>query len=62
VIDLTDAHFWDLTAVHALDRVVLKFRHHGVPVEIVGLNVASATLVETLGTHDKPGAALASGH
>ncbi|BCM84052.1 sulfate transporter [Methylobacterium indicum] len=62
VIDLTDAHFWDLTAVNALDRVVLKFRHHDVPVEIVGLNAASATLVERLGTHDKPGAALASGH
>lgn len=62
VIDVTQAHFWDLTAVNALDRVVLKFRHHEVPVEIVGLNAASATLVETLGTHDKPGAALASGH
>ncbi|MBK3396441.1 MULTISPECIES: SulP family inorganic anion transporter [Methylobacterium] len=61
-IDLTQAHFWDLTAVNALDRVVLKFRHHDVPVEIVGLNAASATLVEKLGTHDKPGAALASGH
>lgn len=62
VIDLTQAHFWDLTAVNALDRVVLKFRHHAVPVEIVGLNAASATLVEKLGTHDKPGSALASGH
>lgn len=62
VIDLTQAHFWDLTAVNALDRVVLKFRHHGVPVEIVGLNAASATLVEKLGTHDKPGSAVASGH
>jgi SulP family sulfate permease len=62
VIDVTQAHFWDLTAVNALDRVVLKFRHHGVPVEISGLNAASATLVDKLGTHDKPGAALASGH
>jgi len=62
VIDLSAAQFWDLTAVNALDRVVLKFRHHGVPVEIVGMNAATRTMVERLATHDKPGAALASGH
>ena len=62
VIDLTAAHFWDITGVNALDRVVLKFRHHGVTVEIVGMNAATATLVERLATHDKPGATLASGH
>ena len=63
VIDVTAAHFWDLTAINALDRVVLKFRHHGRAVEIAGLNTASRTLVERLGTHDKPGAAPAgAGH
>jgi SulP family sulfate permease len=62
VIDLHAAHFWDITGINALDRVVLKFRHNGVKVEIVGLNEASATLVERLATHDKPGAAMASGH
>ncbi|SFG97923.1 SulP family inorganic anion transporter [Methylobacterium gossipiicola] len=62
VIDLSAAQFWDLTAVNALDRVVLKFRHHGVSVEIVGMNAATRTMVERLATHDKPGAALASGH
>jgi SulP family sulfate permease len=62
VIDLTEAHFWDLTAVNALDRVVLKFRHHGVTVDIAGLNEASATLIEKLGVHDKPGATLGAGH
>lgn len=61
VIDVRDAHFWDLTGVNALDRVVLKFRHHGVPVEIVSMNAASRSLVERLGRHDKPGAALAGG-
>lgn len=30
--------------------------------EIVGLNEASATLVEKLGTHQKEGAGLAAGH
>ncbi len=63
VIDLSAAHFWDLTSVNALDRVVLKFRHHGIAVEVVGMNEATKTLVEKLGTHDKAGAALgAAGH
>lgn len=48
--------------LYALDRVVLKFRHHDIPVEIVGLNEASATLVDRLGIHNKEGASLASGH
>jgi SulP family sulfate permease len=61
VVDLTAAHFWDVTAVNALDRMVLKFRHHGIAVEIVGMNDATATMVERLGTHHKPGAALAAG-
>jgi len=62
VINVRDSHFWDITGINALDRVVLKFRHHGVPVEIVGLNEASATLVEKLGTHQKDDAKLATGH
>jgi len=55
-IDLRNAHFWDLTAVGALDKVVLKFRREGTAVEIVGLNEASATIVDRLAIHDKPGA------
>lgn len=55
-IDVSDAHFWDLTAVGALDKVVLKFRREGTEVEIVGLNEASATIVDRLATYDKPGA------
>jgi SulP family sulfate permease len=62
VIDVRDSHFWDITGINALDRVVLKFRHHDIPVEIVGLNEASATLVDRLGTHNKEGATLAAGH
>jgi SulP family sulfate permease len=55
-IDVSHAHFWDLTAVGALDKVVLKFRKNGVPVEVIGLNEASATIVDRLGIHDKPDA------
>tara|TARA_B110000037_G_scaffold1690_1_gene1973 strand:+ start:6247 stop:7677 length:1431 start_codon:yes stop_codon:yes gene_type:complete len=56
VIDVSHAHFWDLTSVGALDKVVLKYRREGAEVEILGMNEASATIVGKLGTHDKPGA------
>jgi SulP family sulfate permease len=52
-IDLTHAHFWDITAVNALDKVVLKFRRRGSEVDVKGLNEASATLVDKFGVHDK---------
>jgi SulP family sulfate permease len=54
VIDLTRAHFWDITSVSALDKVVIKFRREGIEVEIVGLNEASATIVDRFAVHDKP--------
>jgi SulP family sulfate permease len=56
IIDLTRAHFWDITAVAALDKVVLKFRREGTEVEIIGLNAASATIVDKFAVHDKPDA------
>ncbi|MGI8748109.1 MAG: SulP family inorganic anion transporter [Deinococcus sp.] len=63
VIDLAEAHFWDGSAVGALDKVMLKFMRQGTPVELVGLNEASATLIGRLALHDKPGALeRASGH
>ncbi|KPF47248.1 SulP family inorganic anion transporter [Rhizobium sp. AAP43] len=48
VIDLTHAHFWDITAVAALDRVLQRFKAHGVPVDVLGLNKASSTLIGSL--------------
>jgi len=56
VIDVSGAHVWDLTAVAAIDRVVLKFRREGTEVEILGLNQASSELLARLARHDKPGA------
>lgn len=55
-IDVSRAHFWDITAVSALDKVVLKFRREGADVEVIGLNEASATMVDRFGLHDKEGA------
>ncbi|GGO82269.1 sodium-independent anion transporter [Marinobacterium nitratireducens] len=63
VIDLTQAHFWDITAVSSLDKVVIKFRREGTEVEVFGLNEASATIVDRFGVYDKPeGAADLIGH
>jgi len=56
VIDVSRAHFWDITAVAALDKVVVKFRREGAEVEVLGLNEASATIVDRFGVHDKPDA------
>lgn len=53
-IDVHFAHFWDLSAVAALDKVVLKFRKEGKQVEVLGLNEASETLIDRFGTHHKP--------
>jgi SulP family sulfate permease len=55
-IDVHRAHFWDITAIGALDKVVIKFRREGTEVDLVGLNEASATLVDKFGVHDKPAA------
>jgi SulP family sulfate permease len=64
VIDLSEAHFWDITAVSVLDKVVIKFRREGTAVEVIGLNEASATIVDRFGVHDKPEGAdtILSGH
>jgi SulP family sulfate permease len=61
-IDVSRAHFWDITAVGALDKVVLKFRREGTEVEVVGLNEASATMVDRFAVHDKADGALLLGH
>ncbi|WP_176082683.1 SulP family inorganic anion transporter [Martelella sp. HB161492] len=56
VIDVSRAHIWDISSVSALDMVVLKFRREGADVEVIGLNEASATIVDKLAVHDKPDA------
>ncbi|MGO3206954.1 MAG: SulP family inorganic anion transporter, partial [Halomonadaceae bacterium] len=63
-IDLSRAHFWDITAVQTLDRVVIKFRREGTEVEMIGLNEASATIVDRYAVHDDPEAVekLMGGH
>ena len=56
VIDVSQAHFWDVSAVAAVDKVVIKFKREGTEVELIGMNEASQTMVEKFGIHDKPDA------
>ncbi|MBU0782558.1 MAG: SulP family inorganic anion transporter [Gammaproteobacteria bacterium] len=52
-IDVSRAHFWDITAVSALDKAVIKFKREGTEVEVIGMNEASRTLVDKFAIHDK---------
>ncbi len=54
VIDVTRAHFWDITAVYALDKAVIKLRKMGKEVEVIGQNEATQTIIDRFGVHDKP--------
>lgn len=56
VIDVSQAHFWDISAIGTLDKAILKFRREGTEVEVIGLNEASASMVDRYAVHDKPGA------
>jgi SulP family sulfate permease len=56
VIDVSQAHFWDISAVGTLDKAILKFRREGTEVEMIGLNAASASMIDRFAIHDKPGA------
>ncbi|HEA16349.1 MAG TPA: SulP family inorganic anion transporter [Pseudoalteromonas prydzensis] len=55
-IDLSHAHFWDISGVGALDKVVIKLRREGAEVTIKGMNVATQTVVDKFAIHDDPAA------
>jgi hypothetical protein len=48
LIDVSAAHFWDVTAAAALDKVVSRFKAQNIPVEVAGVNQSSTTLIERL--------------
>ncbi|MBQ1481784.1 MAG: SulP family inorganic anion transporter [Sphingomonas sp.] len=55
VIDVLAAHFWDISGVGALDKIVARLRRDGSAVEVIGYNQASADLVDRFALHDKTG-------
>ncbi len=57
-VDVSTAHFWDISAVAALDKVVARLRRDGATVEVTGYNAASADLVDRFALHDKTGVEL----
>lgn len=52
VIDMTAAHFWDISAVAALDKIVARLRREGREVEMVGYNRASADIIDRFALHE----------
>ncbi|UYY77204.1 SulP family inorganic anion transporter [Sphingomonas sp. R1] len=54
-IDVTTAHFWDISGVGALDKIVARLRRDGRAVEVTGYNRASADMVDRFALHDKTG-------
>ncbi|MGH0792112.1 SulP family inorganic anion transporter [Bacillus cereus] len=61
VIDFSNTHIWDDSAVGAIDKVVLKFYENHNKVTIRGLNSSSKKLVEKLAVYNDPQAKV-SGH
>lgn len=53
VIDVSQAHFWDITAVDTLDKLVIRFQREGIDVKVVGLNSASRTIIDKFSIHDR---------
>jgi SulP family sulfate permease len=53
IIDLSESHLWDSSAVAAIDTIVLAYARRNVVVELIGLNEASATLIDRIGTAKK---------
>ena len=55
IIDVRKAHFWDISAIGALDKVVERMRRNGRSVQVRGLNRASADLFDKYALTDKTG-------
>ena len=55
LIDMSAAHFWDISGVAALDKIVARLKRDGREVEMVGYNRASADIVDRFALHDKTG-------
>lgn len=52
LIDLTHAHFWDITAVEELEKIIEKLRGRSKEVEVLGLNEAKHSIITNQSDHD----------
>ena len=48
VIDVSEAHFWDITAIGALEKVVDRLKQHGCAVEVIGMDGNTQRLMNRL--------------
>ncbi|MEM9501578.1 MAG: SulP family inorganic anion transporter [Pseudomonadota bacterium] len=55
VIDVSKAHFWDISAIGALEKVIDRMRRNGRHTRVVGLNAASADLFDKFALEDRTG-------
>ncbi|WP_414479089.1 STAS domain-containing protein [Psychrobacter sp. LV10R520-6] len=52
-IDVSQAHFWDISAVDTLDKLVMRLQREGIDVKVDGLDNASRTLIDRFSIHDR---------
>lgn len=55
VIDFSNSHVWDHSAVTGISKVILKYQQIGKTVEIIGLNEESKQLIEKVGLSSRSG-------
>ncbi|PZM66021.1 sulfate permease [Paenibacillus dendritiformis] len=58
IIDFSQAHIWDDSAVGAVDKVVIKYRENNNHVKITGLNTSSKKLIDKLAIYHDTNAQL----
>ncbi|WP_416148515.1 SulP family inorganic anion transporter [Salipaludibacillus sp. HK11] len=57
ILDITNAHLWDDSAVGAIDKIESKFEQRDIEVELIGMDKESTDLMDKIG-----GLSKASGH
>ncbi|MBZ7987254.1 SulP family inorganic anion transporter [Campylobacter canadensis] len=64
IIDVSKAHIWDLSAIYNLDKIILKLRQNGSKVQLLGLNEASASMLDKFSVinNEKESKKLLGGH
>ncbi|GIM29973.1 sodium-independent anion transporter [Clostridium polyendosporum] len=60
IIDFSNTHIWDDSAVGAIDKVVIKYHENNNKVTILGLNDSSKRLVDRLAIYNNPNVKLAA--
>lgn len=54
IIDVSKAHFWDVSAIYMIDKITLKLKREGINVEIIGLNIASSYMMKKFSIANNP--------